>query len=422
MFRAVVVVSLAFLAACPSQTPAPVPPRPQPVEPVGPVEPVDPVGPVDPHGPVDPVGPVDPGGPGEPGSPAPPPQITWQRVVRADDVSSAAPPPDTWRVHMIDVGTGLAIFVEGADFSLLFDAGTSDPGEQPLRVVAYLAAVLGRSGDDECSETGTASKTRLPIDHVVLSHPHQDHASALELVLHCFDVRNVWDAGRLVDTAFYRDLMRAVAHDAGATYHTAAEPPKDRAVTIKGDTITIPPTVAWTSFREGDQVVLGERASFTILHAEAKRHPDPNQNSIVIAVALGDARLLLTGDAESGPRQEPSAPLGDVEAHLVDHFARLIDVDILQVGHHGSETSSRRAFLDAVSPSLALVSAGPKLFGHVRLPDDSVIAALAATGATILRTDVHDRACPLADRLGASTGPGGCDSYVITIVSPPPAP
>ena len=99
-----------------------------------------------------------------------------------------------------------------------------------------------------------------------------------------------------------------------------------------------------------------------------------------------------------------------------------IDVDILQVGHHGSETSSRRAFLDAVSPSLALVSAGPKLFGHVRLPDDSVIAALAATGATILRTDAHDGACPLADRLGASTGPGGCDSYVITIVSPPAAP
>lgn len=383
--------SLALVAACRS-APAPARPRPPPGEPgTGPGEPTEGLE-----------------------TPRAPPRITWRHVAHADDV---ADPPDegTWRVHLIDVGTGLAIFVEGADFSMLFDAGTSDPGEKPLRVVAYLAAVLGPSGDEECSETGAASKERRVIDHVVLSHPHQDHASALDLVLHCFDVRNVWDSGRVNDAAFYRDFVRAVAHDRGAAYHTAAIPPKDRAITVKGDTIVMPPDVAWTSFGEGDTVALGDRASFEILHAEAKAHEDPNQNSIVLAVALGDARLLLTGDAESGPREDPSAALGDVEEHLVDHFAREIDADILQVGHHGSLTSSRRAFLTAVSPSLALVSAGPKLFRSVRLPDAAVLEALADVGATVLRTDEHDDTCPLAERIGADRGPGGCDSYVITI-------
>lgn len=405
MLRAALVASLAFVAACPSSAPAPVRPQPGTDEPgTGTNEPG--------------TGTNEPGtGTNEPdtGEPRrPPPRITWAHVAHPADLVDP-PEPDTWRVHMLDVGTGLSILVEGADFALLYDAGTSDPGEKPLRVVSYLAAALGPSGDEECSEARTPSKERRTIDHVVLSHPHQDHASALDLVLHCFDVENVWDSGRLVDTAFYRDLLRAVAHESGATYHTAATPPKDRAVTVKGDTITIPPDVAWTSFREGDVVALGERASFTILHAEAKAHADPNQNSVVLSVALGGARLLLTGDAESGDRADPSAAIGDVEEHVVDHFPGEVDADILQVGHHGSETSSRAAFLAAVSPSLALVSAGPKLFRTVRLPDASVLAALEATGATVLRTDAHDGTCPLAERIGADSGPGGCDSYVVTI-------
>lgn len=395
LLRVVLLATLAFLAGCPP--------------PAGSVT-----------GPTQPIGPIGPTGPTQPTGPAGAPRITWQRVERPTDVSAVAPAPGIWRIHLIDVGTGLSILVQGPDFAMLFDGGSSDPDEKPLRVVAYLEAALGPSGDSECSESGTATKTRRTIDHVVLSHPHQDHASALELVLHCFDVRNVWDSGRLVDTVFYRELMFAVARDAGATYHTAAIPPADRAITVDGATIVMPPAVTWVPFGEGDQVKLGADAGFEILHAEAKHPPDPNQNSIVLAVGLGRARLLLTGDAESGPREDPSAALGDVEEHLVDDFRPELDADILQVGHHGSETSSRRAFLAAVSPTLALVSSGPKLFHGVRLPDDDVIAAVAATGATVLRTDAHDGACDISHRLGGDHGPGGCDSYVITVESPPP--
>jgi beta-lactamase superfamily II metal-dependent hydrolase len=73
---------------------------------------------------------------------------------------------------MIDVGTGLAVLVRGADFALLYDAGTNDREEKPLRVLAYLRAALGASGDDLCVEQGPPTGTRVTIDHVVLSHPH----------------------------------------------------------------------------------------------------------------------------------------------------------------------------------------------------------------------------------------------------------
>jgi competence protein ComEC len=313
---------------------------------------------------------------------------------------------------MIDVGTGLSILVRGADFAMLFDGGTNDPGEKPLRVVGYLAATLGPSGDDLCVEPGAAKPTeRRKLDHLVLSHPHLDHGSALDLVLHCYDVTHVWDSGRINDTVFYREFLAAVA-GSPASYHTAASVPANHDVTVKGLTITIP---RWQRFSEGDAQLLGERAKFTILHAEAKSTGSPNENSIVLAVELAGKRMLLVGDAESGPRKDPSYPAGDIEEFLIEQHEDAIRSDILQVGHHGSKTSSRRDFLEAVKPSLALVSTGPKKYGTVTLPDVEVLEELVRVGATILRTDERDTGCPVIGRIGGDKGPGGCDAWVITI-------
>jgi competence protein ComEC len=346
-------------------------------------------------------------------APAPAPRITWQRVESPDDVPRTPPPPGTYRIHMIDVGTGLSILVQGHDFALLYDAGSGDPGEHPLRVVAYLHAALGPSGGEACVAKGEAAPgVRRSLDHVVLSHPHLDHGSALDLVVHCYDVRHVWDSGRINDTVFYREILAAIAQSPTVRYATAADVPADRAVTVKGARFVIP---RWERFAEGDQVRLGETARFTFLHADGKKKPDPNQNSVVIAVELGATRLLLVGDAESGPRKPPDSPPGDIELFLLDHHREAIAADILQVGHHGSMTSSRRAFLEAVKPKLALVSAGPKKYHKIVLPDREVIEELARVGAEILRTDTHDAACPLPRRIGPNKGPGGCDSYVITV-------
>ncbi len=319
-----------------------------------------------------------------------PPKLSWTRVVTRDDVPPA-PAPGTYQVHLIDVGTGLAVRVRGADFSLLYDAGTNDAGEKPMRVLAYLAAALGPSGDDLCVEPGAPVPTeRRALPHVVLSHPHLDHASALDLVFHCYDVGDFWEPGRVVARVFYRELLEVVGKSR-ARRHTALE------------------------FSEGDVVPLGETARFTILHANAKPASDPNENSLVIAVELGRTRLLLVGDAESGPRKDPTYPPGDVEAHLIDHHASRIRADVLQVGHHGSKTSSRRAFLEAVAPRVALISSGPKSYGGTTLPDVEVLDELARIGAIVLRTDTHDQSCPERGRLGGDRGPGGCDSWVITI-------
>ena len=66
--------------------------------------------------------------------------------------------------------------------------------------------------------------------------------------------------------------------------------------------------------------------------------------------------------------------------------AERLHADVLKVGHHGSSTSSTPAFLDAVRPRLALISVGAgNTYGH---PNTGVLAALAARGAQVLRTDL----------------------------------
>lgn len=347
-------------------------------------------------------------------------QLGWVHASTAAEIPSTPPAPGTYRLHLIDVGTGLAILIQGADFTLLYDAGTNDKEERPLRVASYLAAALGPSGDDQCVPPGAELPTeRRTIDHVVLSHPHFDHASALDLVLHCYDVRQFWDSGRVNETVFYRELLAAIANAQGLAYHTAADVPESHEVTVKGTTVRV---ADWQTFHEGDVVPLGEGARFTILHAEAKPLKDPNQNSVVLAVELGKTRVLLVGDAESGERRDPSYPPGDVEEHLLDHFKEQIRADILQVGHHGSKTSSRRDFLVAVHAGLALVSSGPKRYGKTTLPDPEVIEELVAQGATVLRTDLHDDECPTPNKIGGDDGPGGCDSWIITIKGAPTPP
>ncbi len=336
------------------------------------------------------------------------PQLSWHKVETAKDLPGP-PAPGSFQIHMIDVGTGLAILIRGADFTMLFDAGTNDREEKPMRVAAYLAAVLGPSGDDLCGEP---SEQRRKIDHVVLSHPHADHASALDLVVHCYDVGDFWDSGAVNETVFYRELLAAIGKSSVTKYHTAADVPADHVVQVKGLAVTIP---TWERFSEGDTVPLGEHAKFTILHADGKRQEDFNQNSVVVAVELGGIRVLLVGDAESGPRKDPSYPAGDVEEFLISSHKAELRADILQVGHHGSKTSSRHAFLDAIQPRLALVSSGPKQYGKTVLPDREVIEELGKIGAKILRTDERDADCPVTGRIGGDHGPGGCDSWVIMI-------
>ena len=74
-----------------------------------------------------------------------------------------------------------------------------------------------------------------------------------------------------------------------------------------------------------------------------------------------------------------------MEGRLLTERADL-HADVLKVGHHGSKTSTIQPFLDAVSPSIAVISDGfENSFGH---PHKDVLARLQDRHSAILRTDL----------------------------------
>ena len=111
---------------------------------------------------------------------------------------------------------------------------------------------------------------------------------------------------------------------------------------------------------------------FGFLHPGAGEAAKRNDGSCVLLVEAGRYRLLLTGDIEAG-----------AEAELVQR-GLLEQTDVVTVPHHGSRTSSSRAFVNRLAPRYAVVTAG---FGNRwGFPSKDVVSRWRAHGSTVLET------------------------------------
>lgn len=334
----------------------------------------------------------------------------WTVVVGAEGFLG-----NRYAVHVIDVGTGLAVFVDGPGLALLYDGGSQDDlheGDEN-RVVAYIRAV---------------HPNLKRLDHVILSHPHKDHLQLMPAVFDAFQVSNVWDSGRVNETDGYCHFLKAAMREPQVRYHDAIASNATRTVTFKGSGCNGAVPVREAEMMTAAPVALGAGAKMTFLYRDAHPYADPNGNSVVVRLDLGGKSVLLAGDAEGGDREAPTQPpqATSIEGKLIACCRTDLKADALVVGHHGSLTSSRTAFLNAVGATIFAVSSGPYPYKKVRLPDDDIISELNHRGE-VFRTDREDsfrlgdddaRACELRNpKIGpdADETPGGCDNIVIAI-------
>ncbi len=85
--------------------------------------------------------------------------------------------------------------------------------------------------------------------------------------------------------------------------------------------------------------------------------------------------VLLTGD------------IGVDEERTMINEELLSDIDVLQVPHHGGNTSTSQALLEVTKPEVAIISVGQNNdYGH---PHMDVLERIVSFGATVWRTDVH---------------------------------
>ena len=101
--------------------------------------------------------------------------------------------------------------------------------------------------------------------------------------------------------------------------------------------------------------------------------PKSNDRSCVLRISTASHAALLTGDMEARS-----------EAELLRREPEL-DADLLLVPHHGSRTSSTPDFIDAVAPSIGLVSVAYR--SRFRHPNPGVVARYGTRRIVLRRTD-----------------------------------
>ena len=263
------------------------------------------------------------------------PRMLAVGTVLALAVLTATSQPDG-RLHVLalDVGQGDAILAISPTGETLLVDGGPDPD-----------LLLRRLGE------------RLPfwqrrIDVMVLTHPHEDHVAGLVPVLERYAVGVALDPGRPYANPSYARFVTLAAAEGPMVYRLA---------------------------RAGQRLPLGAAELDILYPSEADAaaplpEDDVNNASVVALLRDGEFSALLQGDAE--------AP---VEAMLLER-QQVPDIDLLKVGHHGSESSSTPAFLAAAQPEIALISCGiDNEYGH---PHRATLEHLAAVpGLVVHRTD-----------------------------------
>ena len=234
---------------------------------------------------------------------------------------------DTLRLTALDVGQGECIVLTSGEHAAVVDCGgsfvTHDAGKS---AVQFLGA--------EC---------RRSIDALILTHLHTDHANGAAQLLSRVRVGTLYLPRETEESSLLTEIL------------DAAERQGTRVEYVTED-MTLP---------------LGT-ALLTVWPPLLPESEDANENGLILEAAQGNFEAFILGDAPSKAEKAlvASAPLPDAE--------------VLFVAHHGSNTSTCKELLEAITPETAVISVGYNTYGH---PTQKVLDRLAKYNITVLRTD-----------------------------------
>ena len=238
--------------------------------------------------------------------------------------SSGVQTDDSFQMHFLDVGQALSVLVECDGQYMLYDGGNVDDGSM---VVSYLQ----KQGVEE-------------LQYVFCSHAHEDHVGGLAAALAFFPANHVYSPVTEASTKCFQDFVKYTQQ--------------------QGLQVEVPTVGTVWQLGGATVTMLGPVAQYN----------ETNDTSIVLRVDYGATSFLLTGDMES-----------DAERDLVNSGANL-KADVLQVGHHGSSTSTSYLFLNAVLPEMGVISCGVNnKYGH---PHEETLSILRDAGVDVYRTDL----------------------------------
>lgn len=240
------------------------------------------------------------------------------------------PGSGTAYVYFIDVGQGDCALIRSGETDILIDSGEYDRCTDVFRTLDSLGV--------------------QELDYAVISHPHSDHMGCMYRIIEEYGAEAV--------------IMPEIPErmlPANVPYSELEDIIAER---------NIPVLYA----KAGTCTDLGAAGALDII-APVREYEDLNNFSAVIKYRFGDTSFLFCGDIEKDAEQDILSSGCDITA------------DVIKVPHHGSGTSSTRAFVQSVSPQYAVFSAGQENdFGH---PHANIVRLYESIGAQILRTDMN---------------------------------
>ncbi|MCH3957472.1 MAG: ComEC/Rec2 family competence protein [Olsenella sp.] len=228
------------------------------------------------------------------------------------------------RICVLDVGQGDAILVTDGAAAVLVDAGPD----------GTVSRALARQGI-------------IHLDAIVLTHLHDDHVHGVDdLVGHlaCEHVLVAQGVADNISDGLSKSTQQLTGHEAEEISY-------------------------------GDTIVAGS-FSLRVISPVEEVAGDKNEDSVMLALSYEHAGRsltgLLTGDAE---RDETGACLARSDVG---------DIDVLKVGHHGSEVSVTDGQAALLDPEVSVASAGENnRYGH---PRKECVDALEGVGSVFLCT------------------------------------
>lgn len=227
-------------------------------------------------------------------------------------------------VTFLDVGQGDCILLQSQGQTMLIDAGKSEYGNY---VVEYL------------KEQGITK-----LNYAVITHDHADHIGGFQSVLPNISIGKLFRT----NTRYNEETICKTVNNLISSMNIP---------------IVVPVV--------GSTMQLGS-ATIEFIGPNGSGYSSYNDNSIVMRVVNGQNSFLLTADAEAVSEKEMLAKGYNLKA------------DVLKVCHHSALTSSTQAFIDAVSPSISVITCDAA--GAAGFPRLGTLAKLTATN--IYRTDI----------------------------------
>jgi len=261
--------------------------------------------------------------------------------------TSGQPPSSvpTLRAHFIDVGQGAATLVEFPCAAVLIDTGGEENGDfnSTVALMDYLDTFFNGRVD--------LNKT---LHSIILTHPHVDHTRGVSDVVAKYRVLNAVTNGQETGSGKYGQIaLHKKVADAEATPGT--EPVGFTAVHVndipqgKGLTNDVIDPVKCQDVDPKITALWGTLTSKPSGWTNSAFN-EMNNHSVAVRIDFGKASLLVPGDLE-----ETAIPT------FIAHYANttMLDVDVYQVGHHGSHNGTTHALLNAMTPQIAVISMGP---------------------------------------------------------------